>query len=153
MADSFCLFSPSIIHGVPESCWRVLETGRQKWRERGGILMMWGRKALNKVAEIHTHKPGRAGEAMHRGLLFEKQWFESLELRKALGWICSAPAQAVFRLSCLNISSCSPDCRVTQSHILIWFQGKHQLLSSATFIALYTTGPDCFSPEEWTISD
>ena len=146
MAGAFCLFFPSIIHRVSKSCWRVQETEGERKREKGGewggLLMVWGIKAQNKVAEIHTHKPRRAGEATHCGPLVEKWWFESLELRKALGWVWSAPSRAVFRISCLSIASRSPDCKVTQSHILIWFCGKHELLSSVTFIFLYPTAPE-----------
>ncbi len=147
MAGAFCLFFPSIIHRVSKSCWRVQETEgereREKGGERGGLLMVWGIKAQNKVAEIHTHKPRRAAEATHCGLLLEKWWFESLELRKALGWVWSAPARAVFRIGCQSIASRSPDCKVTQSHILIRFCGKHELLSSVTFISLYPTAAEC----------
>lgn len=103
--------------------------------------MVWGIKAQNKVAEIHTHKPRRAGEATHCGPLVEKWWFESLELRKALGWVWSAPARAVFRISRLSIASYSPDYKVTPSHILIRFSGKHEFLSSVTFIFLYPAAP------------
>lgn len=148
MAGAFCLFFPSIIHRVSKSCWRVQETEegereKERGRKRGGLLMVWGIKAQNKVAEIHTHKPRRAGEATHCGLLVEERWFESLELREALGWVWSAPARAVFRISCLSIASRSPDCKVTQSHILIQFSGKHELLSGVTFIFFYPTAPEC----------
>ncbi len=116
--------------------------------------MVWGIKAQNKVAEIHTHKPRRAGEATHCGLLVEEWWFESLELREALGWVWSAPARAVFRISCLSIASRSPDCKVTQSYILIRFSGKHELLSGVKiifFFFFYPTAPECsFCPAEFS---
>lgn len=95
------------------------------------------------MAEIHTHKPRRAGEATHCGLLGEKWRFESLKLRKALGRVWSALSQAVFRITCLSIASHSPDCKVTQSHILIQFSGKHELLSGVTFIFLYPAASEC----------
>lgn len=120
MVGAFCLFFPSIIHRASESCWRVQETEGEKVGERGGLLMVWGIKAQNKVAEIHTHKPGRAGEATHCGLLVEKWWFQSLELRKALGWVWSAPARAVFIISSLSIALRSPDLQGHPIH-LIWF--------------------------------
>lgn len=70
--------------------------------------MVWGTKSQNKVAEIHTHKPGKAGEATHCGLLVEKWWFESLELRKALrqGFICRCSGSILNRLPkyCLTLT-------------------------------------------------
>lgn len=125
-------------------CRKQRERVKKKGGEWGGLLMVWGIQAQNKVAEIHTHKPRRAREATHCGLLVEKWWFESLELRKALDRVWSAPARAVFRISCLSIASCSPDRKVTQNHILIWFSAQHKLLSSVTFIFLYPTARECF---------
>ena len=97
-------FSPSIIHRAFESRWcvqkqrdrwgkREKKSERERERERGGSLMVWGIKAQNKVAEIHTHKPW---ETRRRGLLDRKWWLESLELREALGWVWCAPVWAVF---------------------------------------------------------
>lgn len=124
--------------------------------------MVWGIKAQIKVAEIHTHKPRRAREATHCGLLVEKWWFESLELRTALDRVWSALAWAVFRTSSLSIASCSPDRKVTQNHILIWVSAKHKLLSSVTFIFLHPAARECFVsnrvqhkahfPSRWLVS-
>lgn len=91
---SFFFVFPSIIHRAFESRWCAPKERKREWEEeRGGLLMVWGIKAQNKVAEIHTHKPW---ESRRRGLLDGKWWLESLELREALGWVWSAPVRALF---------------------------------------------------------